>query len=213
MKEPSHHLLLDTAPNLGPLICRWENNKFENGWYKRVRILEFRKFLFQQFLNWSSSQQDMSGPILGDLSNNRWSWETITELIPFHDELAFLLRTLSINVSFMIYCGSLSLSIYLSLSRTHTEKGALFFYFYIFLLLYRCTQHDCDTTQVRWPLSCLAIIALQGPLFSFLFFKLRRLCWFWMAFGRLNRKENSQWLMLVSGRKALKHGCTSFLLS
>ncbi len=27
--------------------------------------------LFQQFLNLSSSQRDMSGPILGDLSNNR----------------------------------------------------------------------------------------------------------------------------------------------
>jgi hypothetical protein len=28
--------------------------------------------LFQQFLNLPSSQRDMSGPILGDLSNNRW---------------------------------------------------------------------------------------------------------------------------------------------
>ncbi len=29
--------------------------------------------MFQQFLNLSSSQRDMSGPILGDLSDNRWS--------------------------------------------------------------------------------------------------------------------------------------------
>jgi hypothetical protein len=36
-----------------------------------VRILEVLKLLFQQILNLSSSQRDMSGPILGDLSNNR----------------------------------------------------------------------------------------------------------------------------------------------
>ncbi len=41
--------------------------------HKSVRILEILKLLFQQFLNLSSSQQDMSCPILGDLSNNRWS--------------------------------------------------------------------------------------------------------------------------------------------
>jgi hypothetical protein len=28
------HLLLDSAPNLGPLISCWEINKFENCWYK-----------------------------------------------------------------------------------------------------------------------------------------------------------------------------------
>jgi hypothetical protein len=27
---PPDHLLLDNAPNLGPLISRWEINKFEN---------------------------------------------------------------------------------------------------------------------------------------------------------------------------------------
>jgi hypothetical protein len=32
---------LDSAPNLGPLISRWEINKFENCWYKSFRILEF----------------------------------------------------------------------------------------------------------------------------------------------------------------------------
>jgi hypothetical protein len=97
---PPDHLLFNSAPILGRLISRWEINKFKNCWYKSVRILEVLKLLFQQFLslglnvvgakcnmliteklNWnfsnffnlSSSQQYMSGPILGDLSNNRWS--------------------------------------------------------------------------------------------------------------------------------------------
>ncbi len=39
----------------------------------KVKILEVLKLLFQQFLNLSISQRDMSGPILEDLSNNRWS--------------------------------------------------------------------------------------------------------------------------------------------
>ncbi len=60
-------------PNLGPLISRWEIDKFENCWYKSVRILEVLKLLFPQFLNLSSSQRDMSGPKLGDVSNNRSS--------------------------------------------------------------------------------------------------------------------------------------------
>jgi hypothetical protein len=58
------HLLLESAPNLGPLIPCWEINKFENCWYNNVRILGV----------W-----DMSGPILGDLSNNRWSWSDTRE--------------------------------------------------------------------------------------------------------------------------------------
>jgi hypothetical protein len=33
--------------------------------------------LFQQFLNLASSQPKMSGPILGDLSNNKWSVVTV----------------------------------------------------------------------------------------------------------------------------------------
>jgi hypothetical protein len=76
---PPDHLLLDSAPNLGPLISRWEINQFENCWYKSVTILEVLKLLFQQFLNLSSSQRDMSGAILGALSNNRWSWGTSLE--------------------------------------------------------------------------------------------------------------------------------------
>ncbi len=74
---PHYHLLLDSAPNLGPLISRWEIHNFENCWNKSVRILEVLKLLFQQFLNVSSSQRDMSDPILGTLSNNWWSWGTV----------------------------------------------------------------------------------------------------------------------------------------
>ncbi len=66
---PDH--LLDSAPDLGPLISHWEIYKFENCLYKSVRILEVLKLLFQQFFNLSTSQQDMSDPILGALSNNR----------------------------------------------------------------------------------------------------------------------------------------------
>ncbi len=73
---PPDYLSLNSALNRGPLISRWEMNKFENCWYKSVRILEVLKLLFQQFLNLSSSQRDMSGPKLGDLSNNRWSGGT-----------------------------------------------------------------------------------------------------------------------------------------
>ncbi len=76
-KNTPDHLLLDSAPNLGPLISRWEINKFENGWYKSDKILEVLKLLFQQILNLSSFQWDISGPILRALSNNRWSWGII----------------------------------------------------------------------------------------------------------------------------------------
>ncbi len=69
---PPDHLIMDSAHNLGPLISRWVINKLENCRYKSVRILEVLKLLFQHFLNMSSSQRDMIGPILGDLSNNRW---------------------------------------------------------------------------------------------------------------------------------------------
>jgi hypothetical protein len=64
--------ILDSAFNLGPLISHWEINELENCWYKSVRILEVLKLLFQQILNLSSSQWDVSGPILRALSNNRW---------------------------------------------------------------------------------------------------------------------------------------------
>ncbi len=69
---PPDPLFLDSASNLGRLISCWEINKFENCWYKSVRILEVLKLLFQKFLNLSSSQRGMSGSILGALSNSRW---------------------------------------------------------------------------------------------------------------------------------------------
>ncbi len=49
-------------------------------------FLEVLKLLFQQVLNLSSSQQDMSGQILGDLSNNRWSRrsEKVSSSVIFH---------------------------------------------------------------------------------------------------------------------------------
>ncbi len=74
---PPDHLLLDSALNLGPLISPWKIKKFKNFWHKCVRILEVLKLLFLQFLNLSSSQRDMGGPILGALSNNRWSGGSI----------------------------------------------------------------------------------------------------------------------------------------
>jgi hypothetical protein len=49
--------MLNSAPNLGLLMSRWEINKFENCWYRSVRILEILKLLFQQFSNLSSSQR------------------------------------------------------------------------------------------------------------------------------------------------------------
>jgi hypothetical protein len=58
-RVPPDHLLLDSASNLGPLIYRWEINKFGNCWYESVRILEVLKLLFQQSLNLSSSQWDI----------------------------------------------------------------------------------------------------------------------------------------------------------
>ncbi len=73
---PPDHLLLDSAPNLGLLISRWEINKFKNCWYKSVRILEVLNLLFEQFLNFPSSQRDMSGPTLGARSSNTWSGGT-----------------------------------------------------------------------------------------------------------------------------------------
>jgi hypothetical protein len=78
---PPDHLLFDSAPNLGPLISRWEINKFQNCWHKSDRILEVLKLLFQEFLNWSGSQRDTSGPILGALSNNRWSGGSLEMLL------------------------------------------------------------------------------------------------------------------------------------
>ncbi len=45
--------------------------------------------MFQQFLNLSSSQQDMSGPTLGALSNNRWSEGTfILTILTYKNQIS-----------------------------------------------------------------------------------------------------------------------------
>ncbi len=76
-----NHLLLDSAPTIVPLIFRWElDKKFKNCWSKSFRSFRTSKILtllYQQFLNLLISQRDMSGPRLGELSNNIWSGGTI----------------------------------------------------------------------------------------------------------------------------------------
>ncbi len=61
--NPSHdHLLLDSAPNIGPLISHWELDKFRNCWNKSFRTSKILTHLYQQCLNLVISQRDMSGP-------------------------------------------------------------------------------------------------------------------------------------------------------
>jgi hypothetical protein len=73
---PHDHLLLDSAPNIGPLISRWELDKYKNCWKKSCRTSKILTLLYQQFLDLLISQRDMSGPGLGALSNNRWLGDT-----------------------------------------------------------------------------------------------------------------------------------------
>jgi hypothetical protein len=73
---PRNHLLLDSAPNIGPLISRWELDKFRNCWNKSFRTSKILTLLYHQFSNFLISQRVMSGPRLGTLSNNRWSGGT-----------------------------------------------------------------------------------------------------------------------------------------
>ncbi len=70
---PPDHLLLDRSPNIGPLISRWELDKFKNCWNKTFRTSKILTILYQIFSNLLIAQRDMSGPRLGALSNNRWS--------------------------------------------------------------------------------------------------------------------------------------------
>jgi hypothetical protein len=70
---PPDHLFLDSAPNIGPLIFRWELDKFKNCWNKSFRPSKILTLLYQQFSNLLIFQRDMSGPRWGTLSNNRWS--------------------------------------------------------------------------------------------------------------------------------------------
>jgi hypothetical protein len=68
-----NHQLLDRSPNIGPLISRWELDKFKNCQSKSFRTSKILTLLYQQFSNLLISKRDMSGPRLGALSNNRWS--------------------------------------------------------------------------------------------------------------------------------------------
>jgi hypothetical protein len=68
---PDQHLLLDSAPNFGPLLSRWELDKFKNCLNKSFRTSKIQTLLYQQFLNLFISQRDMSGPKLVTLFNNR----------------------------------------------------------------------------------------------------------------------------------------------
>ncbi len=70
---PPDHLLLDRSHNIAPLISRWELHKYKNCWNKSFRNSKILTLLCQQFSNLLISQQEMSGPRLGALSNNRWS--------------------------------------------------------------------------------------------------------------------------------------------
>jgi hypothetical protein len=75
MLPRDHLLLLDRSPNIGvigPLISRWELDKFNNCWNKSFRTSKILPLLYQQFSNLLNSKRDMSGPKLGALSNNRW---------------------------------------------------------------------------------------------------------------------------------------------
>jgi hypothetical protein len=73
LKVPLDHPLLDRSPNIGPLISRWELDKFKNCWNKSFITSKILTLLYQQFSNLLISQRDMSGPRLGTLSNNMWS--------------------------------------------------------------------------------------------------------------------------------------------
>ncbi len=145
---------MDSAPNLGPLISRWEINKFDNCWYKSVRILEALKLLFQQFLNLTSSLRDMNGPILGALSNNRWSWGSQEEKAR---------RYLSTNVFSTVM------------------KGKLYFLFHLFLVNKTIDQSKIATHKLysnplivgktckrlkywREKLSIIVVVHLDKPL-------------------------------------------------
>ncbi len=90
------HLLLDGLPNLGPLISRWELDKFKNCWNNSFRTSKILTLLYQQFLNLSSSEWDMSGPRLGTLSNNRWSGVSLMS-IDFYVNSALFIK---MDVSF-----------------------------------------------------------------------------------------------------------------
>ncbi len=56
---PPDPLLLDRSPNIGPLISRWELDKFKTCRNKSFRTSKTLKLLYQQFPNLLISQQDI----------------------------------------------------------------------------------------------------------------------------------------------------------
>ncbi len=79
---PSDLILLNRSPNIGPLMSRWELEKFKNCWNNSFRTSRILTLLYQKFSNLLISQWDMSGPRLGALSNRArqlclWCWGTV----------------------------------------------------------------------------------------------------------------------------------------
>ncbi len=66
---------------IGPLISRWELDKFKNCWNKSFRTFKILTLLYQQLSNFLISQRDMSSPRLGALSKNLWSG--VTNGVPY----------------------------------------------------------------------------------------------------------------------------------
>ncbi len=76
LDNPLDHLFLDRSPNIGPLVSRWELDKFKNCWNKSFRPSKILTLLYQQLSNLLIFQRDMSGPWLRALSKHRWSGGT-----------------------------------------------------------------------------------------------------------------------------------------
>ncbi len=74
------HLLMDTSPNTGLLISRWELDQFKNCWNKSFKASKILTLLYRQFSDLLISQRDVSGPRLGALSNSRWSGSIFSSL-------------------------------------------------------------------------------------------------------------------------------------
>ncbi len=103
LELPPDHLLLDSAPNFGPLISRWDLDKFKNCWNKSFRTSKNLTLLYLQFLSLLISQRDLSCPRSGSLSNNRWSgvygYEDGQSCLYSHFETHF---SLACNVDFSV---------------------------------------------------------------------------------------------------------------
>jgi hypothetical protein len=69
---PHDHLLLDSALNLGPLISCWEINKLKKLLIQKCQDFRGSKAFVSAIFEFVKFQ-DMSGPILGNLCNNRRS--------------------------------------------------------------------------------------------------------------------------------------------